>query len=158
MVETGKGEGEVIKVTAGVRYHPRLARISALRSAFLVCVAAMGYKFAFSKSLERVRDQINNPDNEILVSWSGSLDRGVERPQIGVAEEAGIILVNVGREATILPWPPSGEDGFNKISMQISENRRFKLKAIELPWPTSFEAAVDRQKMENLKGKAGEDH
>jgi hypothetical protein len=67
--ESGGGLGEEFTLTAHARYHDRFAKLSDLRTAFLACTALLGYKFAFHPSTRQIREQILNPNENLLPRW-----------------------------------------------------------------------------------------
>ena len=120
---------------------PRLRR----RAAFLAATAAFGYRFAFDPSLDRVREQILRPKEEILTRWWMSMDFNHPRPVICIAEKEGVVLVKYMKSGTVLPFPPSGSKGYDKFLATSSRKMKFKLKGRFFEWPKSFIAAIDNK-------------
>lgn len=143
LADSGGSDGLSIKITARTRYNYRLAKVSLLKSAFLACVAALGYKFAFAPALRRVRGQIIRPEESILPPWYLRPRQASHAPGIGLSAEHGVVFVALGKSAVILPWPPSGENRFNALSAIAVQGQPFDLKGPQVPWPRSFVAAID---------------
>ena len=148
LADENRWEGEEFKITAAATYHARLARVSELRTAFLAATAAFGYRYAFDPSLDRVREQILKPKEEILARWWMSMDFNHPRPVICIAEREGVVLVKYMTGGTILPFPPSGSKGYEKFLATSSRKIKFKLKGRFFEWPKSFIAAIDHKNAE----------
>lgn len=137
-------EGFEIQVTKSVKYNPKMARISDLRAAFLACTAKMGYRFAFSGALEAIREQILNPDKELIPKWSINLTKPVSTPAMAISGDRGLVIVLLGSGAVVLPWPPSGADALRKAAVEGADGRKVTFQATPLEWPRSFDAILDR--------------
>jgi len=142
LAKRGAGKGETFTLTAASSYHVRLARISDLRCAFLACTAALGYEFALAPALRRIREQIRNPEETTIARWWARLNAPMG-PQISISENEGVIIVTMGAEAVVLPYPPSGEDTMDEFFERHGSTEGFKLPAAPVGWPGSFVAKVD---------------
>lgn len=141
--EDGSLEGFKMQVTKSVRYNPRKAKVSDLRTAFLACTAKLGYRFAFSKALEAIREQILQPDEELIPKWSVKLSNPVSAPAMAIASDKGLVVVLLESGAVLLPWPPAGEDGLRKTYAEADKDKKVTFQASPLGWPRSFDAILD---------------
>jgi hypothetical protein len=142
--ESGGGLGEEFTLTAHARYHDRFAKLSDLRTAFLACTALLGYKFAFHPSTRQIREQILNPNENLLPRWWTYPSERLEPYKIYLSEGNGVFLVPCERETVVLPFPPSGAGGFEELVRPRDPTEPIRLTAKCIGWPTSFVAKVDR--------------
>lgn len=148
LADENRWEGEEFKITAATTYHARLARVSELRTAFLAATAAFGYRYAFDPSLDRVREQILKPKEEILTRWWMSMDFNHPKPVICIAEKEGVVLVKCMKSGIVLPFPSSGSEGYEEFLASSPRKMKFKLKGLFFEWPKSFIAAFDHKNAE----------
>jgi len=134
------------KVTARAKYHKKQSEISDLKSAFLICAATFGYRFALSTSLIKVRKQILDPDNTHIPDWyfSSEMSQGSAN-HIYVINEKNIVLVVFGNtnKKIALPWCSNSIDDFSLFSEHIRSGNKVTLNYTEAEWPQSFEARLD---------------
>jgi hypothetical protein len=132
----------------------RKAAVGWLRAAYLIAFGSLGYLYVLLDELDPVREQIRDPDAEILnrycVTTSSAAD---ERRLVLVGEPPGLASVAVlaGNRAILLPsptspgtydrlvaletWPPFGEQTLSGKIMQ---------------WPGQPVYALDRAKLARL--------
>lgn len=137
--------GLTFRVRSEFRFSGRSAKISHLRSAFLVATAKFGYTFAFSKSLEDVRRQILQPDKEIFSIpcvhiYENSLGR------LLVSQELNALLIAIEDRILALPLPGTSTSTWSKTRSKISLGKKFNIQAKPFPWPTRFEALLDHSR------------
>ncbi len=63
----GSGPAQLSKIT--VPLNDRGVQLSMLRAGFLAAFAQLGYHYALCSQLDRVREQIANPEDQILGQW-----------------------------------------------------------------------------------------
>ncbi len=126
----------------------RKAAIAWLRAAYLVAFATLGYLYVLLGELEPVREQIRDPDAEILSRYClVTSSSAAERRIVSVKEphDLASVAVLVGSRAILLPsptapgtyerlaaldpWPPPGE---RTLSGEVAA------------WPTRPAYALDR--------------
>lgn len=124
-------------------YKLRQHQLSLLKAAYLVVVAKIGYKYALSPALDIIREQILRPDEIILPNWQVRLGQISEPKMIAVDHDNGIVVVTIGNESVVLPWPPKGIGVYRESLERLNTKDQIKLNCNVLAWPTSFEAVVD---------------
>jgi hypothetical protein len=140
----GKTDGYTMQGTSFVRFHPRKARISDLRAAYLACCAKLGYRYALHPALDLVRAQIADPDKEILERWWFDKNPRAIKPAITICDLAGVVIVTVAGTTVFLPWPAGTESQYLEHMKRLAAQEQLTLPiTCEFPWPVSFEASVD---------------
>lgn len=135
--------GLKLGVRSKVSFSNHAASISHLRSAFLVATAKFGYTFAFSKSLEDVRQQIIQPDKEILSIPFARVRECSSEFHLAVSRELNAALIAIEDRVLVLPWCFTSEAKWNETHSKLTAGVTFNIQAISIPWPTSFEAILD---------------
>ncbi len=94
--------GSEFKVLSSVNYDKHLAEVSDLRTAYLISFAALGYRYAFSSALKKVRMQISKPSEKILMPWLFTIKEPTPRYVIGIDDKLGVALVILGIKVVVL--------------------------------------------------------
>lgn len=140
----GRTDGYTFQVNSFRRCDQRLARVSDLRSAFLLSVAKFGYSYGFQPELRDVLRQISNPNDPILNRWWFDKHPDAQQDAMAVAESDGILIATFAGLTTFLPWPTHTIDHYRGLMTAITEKKLVTFsKAVKVPWPTSFEAIYD---------------
>ncbi len=63
----GEGPAQLSKVT--IPLNDRHVQLSMLRAGFLAAFAQLGYRYALCSQLNAVRDQLANPDDQVIGQW-----------------------------------------------------------------------------------------
>jgi hypothetical protein len=108
-MEAGRGEHLTQSIEFRERYNHRHAVIGWLRAAFIVAFATFGYRYALHHSLDRVRQQIADPDGDILPGQVTLLQPKSDKALRGIylvddPSWAGSLAVTMGRHTVFLPW------------------------------------------------------
>lgn len=134
----------------------RKAAIAWLRAAYLVAFATLGYRYVLHEELDPVREQIRDPDAEILSRYclvtSSSPD---ERRIVSVEEphELASIAVLAGNRTILLPTPTSPGTYERLAALDPWPPRgQQTLSGEVVPWPTRPAYALDRIAL--LKGRS----
>jgi len=129
------------------------ARLSWVRAAYLAAFAAFGWRYAFQRSLARLRAQLVDPDADLLPPLA-LLDHGAspERRRLFIVREPAelrSLAVVLGRYTVFLPSlenPQPFEDLADRLSRFFGAPApRPRLVRIEIPWPVEPMYALDRQ-------------
>jgi hypothetical protein len=87
-------------------YRERPARIALLRAGYLAAFAAFGYRYIFQERLNVVREQIANPDTDLIDRFSLHLSTPMERRRVLWFEgppQLECILVQIDDSCIFLP-------------------------------------------------------
>jgi hypothetical protein len=162
--DTAAAVTEVLRAAAGAKDFSmtvslrtpdfRKAAIGWLRAAYLVAFAKLGYLYVLLAELDPVREQIRDPDAEILSRYCITTSSPADERRIVLVEEPhdlASLAVLAGNRITLLPspkrpgtygrlaalevWPPTGEQA---LSGHIK------------PWPTRPIYAFDRSAIARL--------
>lgn len=140
----GRTDGYTFQVISFRRFNLRLARVSDLRSAFLLCVAKLGYSYGFNTTPRDVLKQIISPDVSMLDRWWFDNYADAKRDAIAIAESDGVVIVTFAGLTTFLPWPTHSIEHYRSLMTAIIERKPVTFtNAVKVPWPTSFEAIYD---------------
>lgn len=151
-------DGYTFQVISFRRFDQRLARVSDLRSAFLLCVAKFGYSYGFNPPLRDVLKQITNPNDPILDRWWFDNHPDAKQDTIAVAEQDGIVILTFADRLTFLPWPTHSIEHYRGLMTAITKKRPITFSdAVKVPWPTSFEALYDHARTGPLAPTTAQD-
>lgn len=140
----GKTDGYTMQGTSFVRFHPRKARISDLRAAYLACCAKLGYRYALHPALDFVRAQIADPDKQILERWWFDENPRAVKPTIAICDPAGVVIVTFSGTTVFLPWPARPVAQYLEYMKRVAAKEPLTFAiTCEFSWPMSFEASVD---------------
>jgi hypothetical protein len=132
-------------ITTRKSYNTWYAKIGDLRSAFLVCFALFGYRYAFAAELEAVRHQILNYHTKFLDYFFISTESDFAANfSLGIVTSPfSAIFCQLQNYGIFLPWKDSPKDFYEylKVSNQTLTNQTFSFTPIS--WPKSLEAKLD---------------
>lgn len=115
LVDLGEdAAGSEVKASFDLKLDERRLRIGWMRAAYLVAFAALGYRYVLHPSLDRLRQQIRDPDLDgfiapIAIDYDAPLDRRMLFLTEGDDDVAGL-LVGVGKRRVWLPH--IADDGY----------------------------------------------
>ena len=133
-----------IRLTAGVNFKWRHARVGDLKSAFLGAVALFGYRYAFHPRLEQVRAQIQDPDAVLIEgAWYTVPPAFEDDPMLAVMEEPFPgVLVRLRTCLIALPWTLGPDPFYPAVrDSMLAGDRDAKLTFYE--WPTTMIMLLD---------------
>lgn len=138
-------DGLALQIRLRDTFVPRLAAVSDLRAAYLACVAAAGYTYAFHPALQLVRQQILQPEVEWLARW-WFRSKDMDPLSISVSESEGLARVRLREECVALPWTSRAPDRYFQLLEDLQENRVpiDVTDCVSLSWPRSFVADLDQ--------------
>jgi hypothetical protein len=137
------GKSSSIRLTPHLRWNERQLRVSSLRSGYLAAFALFGYTYAFHPYLDPIRDQILNPDTDIVPKAALQNGIGDEFTILGMDQPFSGLFVNLGSLAVILPGFPSYPDFYDRVEAAYDENRKMNVSGIEHGWPLLMGCVVD---------------
>ncbi len=141
-----------INVTPNVRFSPDRARVSWVRSAYVVAFAVFGWRYTLQTSLNPVRAQFRNPTNVTLPEISlYEPEADPSRRELMVVEEPAdcqSVVVRVGRHSVFLPGIDSTRSLADLAEALHSYNQpggpaRFSMSGTWVPWPAKPQYALD---------------
>lgn len=130
-------QGE-FKLTKTFNYEDRFARISDLKSGFLLVTAWLGYRYAFDPKLEIVRQQIYKPEENVLSSQFWIETDGREIPPqliVEVKEPLPFLAVTFGRRVIILPDIDSPDSFYDELENKWKKKGRVTITGRKFSWP-----------------------
>jgi hypothetical protein len=140
----GKTDGYTMQGKSFVRFHPRKARISDLRAAYLACFAKFGYRYGLHPELDLIRAQIANPDKKILERWWFDQKPRPVKPTITICDPAGVVVVTFSGMTVFLPWPAKAVSQYGEYMRRIAAKETVTFATTrQFSWPVAFEAIVD---------------
>lgn len=142
-----KWNGYEFKLSKTVKFPQRLAKIGNLKSAFLLVFVWLGYRYAFDNRLTIVREQILNPEKEILRKGFWVTLRQGDAPRYVIAHVSkplSFLAVNFDWFEIILPWLDSPPDLYERLSTIWQQGERISMKAdLVVPWPNKLQLQLD---------------
>ena len=129
-------------------FRSRAAKISDLRSAYLLVFAAMGYSWGFIPALEVVRDQIRHPEEELIEPdyfwhWRGWREDPSLRWILWGAGKVDLLHVRLGRHSLILPGLDATAGFYDRLADHVSPGDEVKVRGKAIPWPLTLVAEGD---------------
>jgi hypothetical protein len=133
--------GDRFQITLSASYDKSQARLSDLKSAFLICTANFGYTFALSSNLKFIRSQLlSGQETDYVVRYIPAPD--IPENSIFADLDHKVILVRFRWKAVPLPLPTLPTNRFLEL---VSGARQVKLRGGFQMFPKNFIAQVDRQ-------------
>jgi len=154
--QSGRAQTLSFKVTPSrLGYDARLHVAGALRSAYLIAFAALGYTYIFQRRLERVRRQLRAPDDVVIDCFSVTLPKA--RPDarrfVFVQDPAHLasILIQMGRQLVFLPW--LDDELYSALKQGRERGGEFdvKIHGDQLPWPQEPMHLIDFGRIPGIK-------
>ncbi len=142
---TPNEERDPWNMTTRKRFNPWHAKVGDLRSAFLVCFASFGYKYAFAVELEPVRHQILNYHKKFLdyffISTESEFQPNFTLGFVTVPFSA--IFCQLQNYGIFLPWKDSPKDFYEYLKNNNENLMNQSFSFTPIPWPKRFEAKLD---------------
>jgi hypothetical protein len=142
--EVEPGDPRAFQIQVRAKFKWRHAGIGDLKSAYIAAFAMFGYRYAFDPSLDLVREQIRNPDAELIrpACWyqpsqppRGPVILGLQGPFRG-------LLIPLGRAMVGLPWGGDATEFYGGLAELLSGGK-VDLSVTELGWPSGPEMRLD---------------
>ncbi|MFD9736241.1 hypothetical protein [Umezawaea sp. NPDC059074] len=126
------------------RYDERRARISWIRSAYLAAFAGLGWKYIFRPVMKPVRDQLKQPNDEILPTYMArdinALSSGRRIMIVSHPPELRSVAITMGQYTVFLP-APFDSTTFEVLNKEICRRRdggdalNVNIRGKTVPWP-----------------------
>lgn len=132
-----------IKLKRG--YNKWLSKVGDLRTGYLIAFCIFGYKYIFSKMLERVREQILNPKKKVLTNFWLPLGRKYYQKNVFslVDEPFRAVFIGLGHTGVILPRLNSPDNLYSDTLSGIEEGAKIRLNGTLLKWPHEMHLLLD---------------
>lgn len=128
------------QITPNVSVDQRLANIGYLKSAFLLCFAKFGYRYAFHKKLHDVRLQIKYPKEKILDNfYYNSQDKNLkDNVIILITEPFHVVCVQFGSRIVFLPFMNSKENVYLLVNQLVKNKETYRGILFDYPERPEF--------------------
>ena len=134
------------KVSISHKYDNRFFKLSYLKSAFLLVFAWLGYRYAFDTRLDVVRQQLQEPESDILGTkfWiEGNESMPVNRIML-LSSPLPMFLVSFNSCCIVLPSLESNGDFYSSLSRYWERGQRITLQTdIWDSWPAKLQMKLD---------------
>ena len=146
---TNTWDGKGFEIQKTVKFDPILWKIALLRAGFLLLTAMLGYSYAFNERLKKVREQIINPENDVL-GTSFWIERGVNQifPTqriIQVSAPWPYFVVTYDEGFVILPRRSSPVELYEIIKKNQEQKKTVSVKCQQYKWPEKAVMILDKQ-------------
>jgi len=139
--------GFEFKLSMTQKYDYRFFKLSHLKSAFLLVFAWLGYRYAFDPRLEVVRQQIQEPEKDILGTrfWIEGNESMPLKKVMFLRNPLPTFLVSFDGFAIVLPSLESPADVYNTLSSHWNKGQRVDIEAQVLldVWPDRLQMKLD---------------
>jgi len=129
----GKPPSISLRISLPILKNKRLIEIGFLTAGYLMWFGALGYSWVLQEHLNIVREQILNPNQEILKTRFIAFCEGIrwKKPWIGLVSIANEILLTMGLENCLVLFPPADRpDICSKLGNEISYYIRRDIRLI----------------------------
>jgi hypothetical protein len=145
--ENNGSDGMKFKVNKTVKLDLRLLKLAFLKSGFLLITAMLGYRYAFNKRLSIVREQLLNPEDDLLGTcfWiePGKEQTFPKRRIILANAPLPLFLVTYDIGAVILPNHSSPIDLFDIMRREWEKGQSINFTGTVYKWPEKPVMALD---------------
>ena len=146
---SGTWDGKEFNINKTVKLDYRLLKLAFLKSGFLLLTAMLGYRYAFDKRLSVVREQLLNPENDLLGSFfwveTGKHQPFPKRRIILVSDPLPLFLVTYDKGAVILPNPSSPMGLYEIIRKKWEQGQSVNFTGKVYEWPEKALMVLDNQ-------------
>lgn len=127
------------------RFHQWLSKVGDLRIAYLLAFAAFGYRYAFNKRLDPIRDQLDNPEERKLDwFWTFSGWRPQQKRVLAIATKpVELLFICLGSSIVLLPWLDGPLDPYKELASKCRKDQRIAFSGKEVPWPDRLRLELD---------------
>jgi hypothetical protein len=145
----GNSDGVEFKISKTVKLDTRYLKIAFLKYGFLLITALLGYTYAFDRRLSVVREQILNPENDLL-DTSFWMEPGKDQPFpkrriILVSDPLPLFLVTFDKGVVILPNPSSPMGLYGIIRKKWEQGQAVNFTGKDIEWPEKALMVLDNQ-------------
>lgn len=138
--------GPRISLTVDTRFSEKHARLSLIRAAYLASFAALGWSYALRSAMQPIRDQLQNPDAQLLDTYifqDPDCSTATRRVLlVNDPEDLECVVVMLGEYSVFLPGlrsPMTWDDVAAAFCRrrQSGDRLNVNLRGKEVPWPRS---------------------
>jgi len=151
--KAGEWDGMKFTITPTAKYHVKYSKIGDLKTAFIICFAFFGYRFALDKRLSLVREQITNYKQDIIDYYWHNSDPKITREHFIFIIENPIaaLAVKLDNSTVILPWLKGPNDFYEHIRDYFAgaNGEQVTFDGHFFNWPRSLEMRLDFIKTHN---------
>ena len=143
--QSGKWNGEEFKITPSARYHHKFSTIGDLKTAFIICFAFFGYRFALDKRLSVVREQIINYKQDVIDHYWLTSDPNVTQEHFICLTEKPVtaLAVKLDNSTIILPWIEGLKSLYEHLGDNYARKEPITFQGRFFSWPRSLEMRLD---------------
>lgn len=143
--KAGKWDGMKFTITPTAKYHVKYSKIGDLKTAFIICFAFFGYRFALNERLSVVREQIMNYKKDIIdYYWLPSDPKITQRNFICLTEKPVTALaVKLDHSIVVLPWIEGPENLYKYLESNYGSPKTFNIQGRCYNWPGTLEMRLD---------------
>jgi hypothetical protein len=135
--------GFKVTISTRMKYDPARARISWMRTGYLVAFALLGWKYILRSTLQPIRNHLAGVStSELPILSAYDAERDPRGRQVWIVQQAHgreFLLVAVGQHMIFLPGPEDFrtlEEVSASIGAQANKELRYSLSGKLLPWPS----------------------
>jgi HNH endonuclease len=128
----------------------RLARIGWMRAAYLVAFCQFGYSCITTPPYERVRQQIQHPDTELIDPRLVTVDRDADPQNRAIVVPhtppllADALIIVCGWYSVILARPDAPDDFYDRLADGVLATPMFAWQGSAAPWPERLIGTLDQ--------------
>ncbi len=154
--QAGKWDGQKFTITPNAKYHIKYSKVGDLKTAFILCFAFFGYRFALHNRLAAVREQIINYKEDIIDHYWHTSDPKVNREHFLflVKKPFSALAVKLDNSTVLLPWVTGPNDFYEHLGEYFVNREPVNFDGLFFNWPVSLEMRLDYMKTQtqNLGG------
>lgn len=146
MAADGTWDGQRFSIRPRTRYRLHAAKVADLRSAYLAAFAQYGYRYAFHPALDVVREQIAEPQSEIISDFWSAWEAVEGHPMVLKAHQPTDCIVGFfARSLVFLPWPSaaSPDDLYQWLAEHLQQGQTIKIDGSSCFWPERMMLTLD---------------
>lgn len=117
-------------------HFPYRARVSWLKSAYVVAFATLGYRYVFRTVFDPIREQIDKPDSGVLSNFFVDVSSADSANEIALVLEPNWlrgVAVRMRSRLVLLPFLDDARDFYKRISEH--QDQQARLQGMMLEWP-----------------------
>ncbi|MFI6993902.1 HNH endonuclease [Nonomuraea wenchangensis] len=135
--------GFKVTISARMKYDPDRARVSWMRTGYLVAFALLGWKYILRSTLQPIRDHLaGGSTGELPILSAYDAERDPRGRQIWIMQQPNgheCLLVTIGQHMVFLPGPKDFrtlEEVSASIGARANKKLQYSLSGKPLPWPS----------------------
>ena len=135
------------RITPRARIHARRTKVADLRTSYLAAFALYGYTYAFHSNLQPVRQQIRDPESDVLPNWWMRPREDLEDcPLIlQLSEPVQALGFHLRTAMVVLPWIGQISNPYDTLAEEAKSDGHVTITGSGIPWPRRPEMVLDFQ-------------